>query len=128
MARLVWTEEMTQFILDNYSSMDNEEIAKHLKLTREQIAKKACNLGLTTTGKKKKSSITRKEADEKETPLRADIICFYHRRGFTYNEIGVELNLSEEFVKGIVEACKEDGRYDWYAKRENGAMAERGYS
>lgn len=91
----VWTEESEQFLIENFNSMSDKQIAEILHTTRQYVNNKARQLGLSRDKKGWKLTPSIKEA----------IVRLY--RTNSYKSIAEKLNISDSsvylFIKNLSE-------------------------
>src|SRR5579863_1996874 len=103
--RKPWTKDNTEYLIQNYSHSSNDELAKNLNLTREQISSKGTQLNLkkTTEIKRKIYSDSNSRAIKcKHTNEEIKNLLIKYR---DYNVVANMVNLTSEIL------------YDWNHRR-----------
>ncbi len=119
----VWNKDEEMYLRLNYQNTPNSVLVKVLKKSREAISVRAHQLGLhKNTDVVEYNKGRGKVKYREETPLLADIICFYHRRNVRIDVIAREVHCPAQQVADILARCLEDGMYEFYAKQENSAI------
>ncbi len=125
----VWNKDEEQYLRLNYQNTPNSVLEKVLKKSREAISIKAHQLGLHKNTDVVECSKGKKEIKfREETPLLADIICFYHRRNVKIDVIAREVHCPAQQVADILARCLEDGMYEFYKRQESSAISFDRYS
>ncbi len=123
MGRKTWNADEEEYLEKNYQKLPNDVIAGVLKKSRSSITMKAYSMGLQKDAEAVEANQPQRQVKyREETPLLADIICFYHRRNMKVGDIAKDVHCPPRQVREILERCMDNGMYERYAKAENSAI------
>lgn len=124
MAKRVWKKAEIAYLKEHYASTATGELAAALNKSRTQVIDKAHKFGLHKNPGVVEMPVKNKAVENyrEETPLMADIVCFMHRRGLSFEEIGRDLRCPPMQAEDIVERCMRDGMYEEFRRKENSSI------
>ena len=121
--RKTWHKDEEEYLEKNYHKLPDDVLSGVLKKSQRAIAMKAFLMGLQKDAEAVEANSPQSQVKyREETPLLADIICFYHRRNVKVGDIAKDVHCPPRQVREILERCMDNGMYERYVKAENSGI------